>query len=56
MESALSHTAVVEDYIHKELTLSKMAGPFLQVNIQGVKWVDLELFPNNIKEIFGSWL
>ena len=37
MESALSHTAVVEDYIHKELTLSKMAGPFLQVNIQGVK-------------------
>ena len=35
MESALSHTAVVEDYIHKELTLSRMAGPFLQGNIQG---------------------
>ena len=35
MESALSHTAVVEDYIHKELTLSRIAGPFLQGNIQG---------------------
>ena len=37
MESALSHTTVVEDYIHNELTLSRMAGPFLQGNIQGVK-------------------
>ena len=37
MESTLSHTALVEDYIHKELTLSRMAGPFLQDNIQGVK-------------------
>ena len=28
MESAFSHSAVVEEYIHKELTLSRMAGPF----------------------------
>ena len=37
MESVLSYTAVVEDCIHKELTLSRMAGPFLQGSIQGVK-------------------
>ena len=35
MESALSHTAGVEDYIHNELTLSRMVGPFLQGKIQG---------------------
>ena len=35
MESAFSHSAVVEEYIHKELTLSRMAGPFPHHSIHG---------------------
>ena len=35
MESTLSHSAVVEDYIHKELTLLRMAGPFPKHSLHG---------------------
>ena len=35
MESAFLHSTIVEEYIHKELTLSRMAGPFPHYSIHG---------------------
>ena len=54
LEGAIQHPEVVDEYLDKEMTLSRVAGPFIKPTYLGYRSVDLELSPSHIRRTSGG--